>query len=1014
MVSERRLQIKDPDIERRGPNFVLPADFFKALSTRKRTPVTTYRLQLHKGFGFREATAILPYLSRLGITDVYTSPLLKAAPGSRHGYDICDHNLINPELGTASDYDTFVQEMKRLNLSHILDFVPNHMGVYPETNPWWRDVLENGPASAYAHYFDIDWDPIKGELKGKVLLPILGDQYGSVLERGELQLLFAEGTLSLAYYEQRLPINPRQIPDVMRPGLDALKKELKTDPHLQEFLSILTSLCNLPSSLDNEPDRIAERQREKEIARERLSRLVTASPRIATYILESVKKFNGQAGDRKSFDPLHELLEAQNYRLSYWKTASHEINYRRFFDVNQLAGLRMETREVFNATHRLLFDLLGEGRVSSLRLDHPDGLFDPAGYFELLQKTFLVSTLKQVLKIKRLAPAHMAGLEKWREKEKEREPQGLAVRPLYIVAEKILSTGEALPQSWAIDGTSGYTFMNDLNRLFVDSRHATRLKELYGNFTGKRAPFEVVVYASKHLIESTTMASELNVLAHVLNRISEADRRFRDFTLDSLRDALREVVACFPVYRTYVTASGATPNDREVVERAIQRARRRNPAMESSIFDFVRDALLPLGVKDLSDDGIIDRLHFAMKFQQYTGPVQAKGVEDTAFYRYNLLASLNEVGGDPIRFSGSVKEFHEISKRRRQNWPYTMLATATHDTKRGEDVRARLNVLSEIPDIWEAAIREWSQITRSTRPGESVEQLIDPNDEYLLYQTLLGTWPADPQHENRQEWCDRVCAYMNKAIKEAKLRTSWVTPNEDYEKAVKGLIENLLLGERSESFLDAFEPFALKVAQWGLVNSLSQVLIKAASPGVPDFYQGTELWDASLVDPDNRRPVDFKQRELLLTELEKNFFQSERIPEERRLALQQLLTHWPDGRIKLFVTTAILRLRQAHPELFLSGDYLPLEVQGKWAENLLAFARTKGHQSVILVMPRLVAGIESWGDTAILLPESLAGKTWQSVFTREEMSLDLRQGSPVLSAEVLFKHFPVAVLTPDA
>ncbi len=670
-------------------------------------PASTYRLQIHRGFPLTSARDIVPYLARLGVDACYTSPYFTAAPESTHGYDICNHNEISPELGGAAAHDAFASALAAHRMRHIVDFVPNHMGVGTGRNSWWNDVLENGPSSPAAMFFDIDWRPVKTELTAKLLLPILGDQYGRVLERGELQLAFNAGTLGLKYVDQELPLNPREAARVYSRAADRLKSLTDGEsPALNEFLSIVSSLQNLPPYTTTDPARVAERQREKEVARTRLERLVSEQPAIREAIDAAIALFNGIPGEGGSFDALHELLEAQAYRLSYWRTASHEINYRRFFDVNTLAGLRIEHEHVFETTHQLLAQLIREGKVHAVRIDHPDGLFDPAKYFTMLQ---------------RLA-ARSLGLEA------EEKDDGAISRPLYVVAEKILSGGELLPSRWAIHGTTGYSFLNDLNGVFVDSSQARRMRRVYAKLTGHTEAFDDVVYASKRLIMGTAMASELNVLAHSLNRISEGNRKSRDFTLDSLRDVITEFVACFPVYRTYVDASGWSAADRAVVARAISRARRRNPAMESSLFDFFREVVLPrdfnegeppsgperrVGYPPIDEEEARERLRFSMKLQQYTGPVQAKGLEDTAFYRFNVLLSANEVGGDPARLGRTVQEFHESNAFRADHWPFEMLATSTHDTKLGEDVRMRINVLSEIPDEWGREASKWMRIVKA-------------------------------------------------------------------------------------------------------------------------------------------------------------------------------------------------------------------------------------------------------------------------------------------------------------
>ncbi|HEX6052272.1 MAG TPA: malto-oligosyltrehalose synthase, partial [Gemmatimonadaceae bacterium] len=634
-------------------------------------PISTYRLQVHRGFPLHDAARVVPYLSGLGIGACYTAPYFTAAAGSTHGYDVSNHNEINPELGGAASHGQFIAALKAHGLGHIVDFVPNHMGVSGTGNLWWRDVLENGPSSPTARFFDIDWAPTKAELHAKLLLPILGDQYGRVLERGELQLQFQDGVLVLRYFEHELPINPRQAPRVYRLAVEPLTAELGPDnPHLYEFLSIVASLENMPAYTEQDPARIAERQREKEVARKRLSRLVQEAPVVGKHINDAVAIVNGTPGVPESFDALHALLESQAYRLSYWRTASHEINYRRFFDVNTLAGLRVEEPDVFEATHGLLGRLLADDSVQGVRVDHPDGLFNPKRYFEMLQE---------------LARRSLNGTVGAGEGSM-----------LYVVAEKILSAGEELPTSWQIHGTTGYDFLNDLNGVFIDASQARRVRRVYTKLTGRSEPFDDVLYDAKQLIMTTAMSSELNVLAHMLDRIAESNRRSRDFTLDSLRDVIREVVACFPVYRTYVTEEGWAPADRSVVERAIVRARRRNPAMEASLFDFFREVVLPRdpgdtppasegerrgGYPPADSNEVKARLRFAMKLQQYTGPVQAKGLEDTAFYRYNVLLSVNEVGGDPARIGRPVEEFHRQNTHRAQQWPFDMLTTSTHDTK---------------------------------------------------------------------------------------------------------------------------------------------------------------------------------------------------------------------------------------------------------------------------------------------------------------------------------------------
>jgi (1->4)-alpha-D-glucan 1-alpha-D-glucosylmutase len=919
-------------------------------------PVSTYRLQIHGGFTLYDARDIVPYLQRLGIGAVYTSPYFAAAPGSTHGYDVTNHNALNPEAGGLDGHTAFTDAVREAGLQHVVDFVPNHMGVDPATNPWWRDVLKYGPGSSSAKFFDIDWNPFKRELRRKLLLPILGDQYGEVLERGELQLEYVEGEsgggeLTLKYFDTRLPVNTRST----------------------------SRLWRLPEMTADERNRL-------------------------------LAELNGTPGQPHSFDALHELLEEQTYRLANWRTASHEINYRRFFDVNALAGLRVEDPAVFDSIHQLLARLLHEGRVTGVRIDHPDGLFDPATYFEMLQD---VAARAWDL------PA--------------RAPGG---RPLYVVAEKILSGRERLPARWAVHGTTGYNFLNQVNGLFVEPANAKRMRRTYAKLTGWSQSFDDLLYETKRLIMDTSMASELTVLAHTLDRIGESNRKSRDFTLNSLRDMLEEVVACFPVYRTYVSQEGWVPDDRPALERAIVRARRRNPAMDASIFDFFREVMLPRdpddapagrerrggGYPPADAAEVAERLRFAMKFQQYTGPLQAKGLEDTAFYRYNLLLSLNEVGGDPSRFGLSAAEFHDLNRQRRHDWPYEMIATSTHDTKVGEDVRARIDVLSEIPDEWDREAAKWMRINKPARTIVDGEPAPDRNDEYRFYQALVGAWlPGDTASP---DFVARMQACMTKAVKEAKRRSSWINPDEQYEAALTQFIERVLTGPGALRFLPAFLPFQQRIARSGLVNSLSQVVLKIASPGVPDFYQGSELWDLNLVDPDNRRPVDFAARREALDRIDAVLAQP---CGERAAALATLLLGWEDGAVKLLITTAALRLRRDAPDLFLDGEYLPLETDSPVEGKVVAFARTIADAAgapqpkvAIAIAPHLVTRMitpdrpvplaDAWRTARVLLPPSLSALSYTDVFTGASLKPARNSGSAWLFVGQALKHLPVALL----
>src|SRR6058998_2583270 len=680
---------------------------------RPRIPISTYRLQFNRWFTFSQARAIVPYLHALGVTDAYASPYFQASPYSLHGYDITDHNKLNEAIGSRADHDAWAAELRAHSMGQILDFVPNHVGIADSRNQWWMDVLENGPSSGYAPYFDIDWQPRKFDLRDKVLLPILSDQYGRVLERGELHVRFEEGTFYLLYGERRLPIAPGTYRYVLEIGLQNLA-EHKDEEFYAEVQSILTALEYLPKRTETDPKRIAERIREKEIIKRRLERRCAEAPQVQQAIDKALAQINGKAGDPRSFDALDELLNAQSYRLAFWRVAAEEINYRRFFDVNDLAAIRVELPKVFDAIHRLVLELLNAGAVTGLRIDHPDGLYLPREYFEKLQQ--------------RCAKALGVGLPKDR-------------RAIYMLAEKILTGSETLRKDWRVHGTTGYDFANQVTQLLVDSSAETAITKTFHRFIGHSMPFGHLLYAKKLQVMKLALANDVDVLGNMLDRLSEQNRWYRDFTLEALARAVRETIACFPVYRTYLApGQPVTEADRDVIERAIAAAKRRNPAMEESIFNFIRDILLFRFPENLDAQAREEHMHFVLKFQQFTGPIMAKGLEDTAFYIYNRLAALNEVGGEPQQFGLSVDAFHERNLDRHRTWPATLLATSTHDTKRSEDVRARMVVISEIPELWRRSLQRWRTANRRWKKMVNEAETPAPNEEYLLYQTLLGTW----------------------------------------------------------------------------------------------------------------------------------------------------------------------------------------------------------------------------------------------------------------------------------
>jgi (1->4)-alpha-D-glucan 1-alpha-D-glucosylmutase len=924
-----------------------------------RIPTSTYRLQFNRQFTFAQAREIVPYLDALGISDCYASPYFQARADSLHGYDITDHNKFNPAIGSRADYDAWVEALHARGMGQILDFVPNHMGIGEPLNQWWMDVLENGPSSMYAPYFDIEWNPLKDDLHEKVLLPILGDQYGRVLERGELKLRFEAGVFFVSYYEHQLPIAPGTYRHILEVALGKLTK-FKDEDFYAELQSIITALEYLPRRTETDSNRIRERTREKEIIKRRLERRCTEAPQVQEAIEQAVAQINGTPGDGKSFDALDELLNAQSYRLAFWRVAAEEINYRRFFDVNDLAAIRMELPEVFDATHGLLLELVQTGAVTGLRIDHPDGLYLPAEYFGKLQRAAATTLATQL-------------------------PQD--GRAIYLVLEKILSGNETLRNDWPIHGTTGYKFGRLLTSLLVDASSEQSITKTFHRFIGHSMHFGHLVYAKKRLVMRLSLANEVNVLGNMLDRLSEKNRWYRDFTLDALARAVRETIACFPVYRTYVApGQPVSEADRDVIERAVTTARRRNPAIEDSVFGFLQDILLLRFPENLDDEARAEHAHFVLKFQQCTGPIMAKGLEDTAFYIYNRLAALNEVGGEPQQFGTSVDAFHERNVERQRDWPATLLATSTHDTKRSEDVRARMVAISELPQLWRSSLQRWRVINRRWKRKIDEADAPDGNEEYLLYQTLLGTWPIEPggaaAQRVDQEYRERIQAYMAKALKEAKINTSWIQPNEKWDTAMQDFVARILDPSPKNKFVPSFIPVAEEIARLGAINSLAQVALKLTLPGVPDIYQGNEIWDFSLVDPDNRRPVDYQRRREMLDSL-------------ATVSPEELLQTWPDGRIKLFLTQRLLRFRREHPVLFQQGNYLPLAVSGPFAESCVAFARQHESAWIAVLVPRLSARVgfppigDKWKETAVDLPESLPREGARELFTGRDLRTDV-------------------------
>jgi len=989
----------------RGLGNVRPSALISDRKTRQeqKLPLAFYRLQLHKNFSFQQAAAIIPYLSRLGVSHCYVSPFLTARPGSSHGYDIIDHSTINPEIGSREEFEGFLAVLEQEGMALILDIVPNHMGIGSD-NQWWMDVLENGEASKYARFFDINWLPLQPDLAGRLLLPVLGDYYGKILEDGQLTLHFDDtsGSFSILYYEHRFPVSPRSCPPLLSYDLSRLEKRLGEDHYsFQEFEQLIQALGNLPARGEMSMELKHVRHRNKEVSKRTLARLCRKNSEIKQFIEENVILFNGVPGRPESFDLLHALLEQQPYRLAFWRVAADEINYRRFFDINDLAALRMEEIEVFRETHKLILDLVATGRLDGLRIDHPDGLYDPHEYFCRLQ-------------------AFAAGEDEdayFRCSRDSCHPDSV---PLYVVVEKILADFEHLPKTWPISGTTGYDFSNLLNGLFVNSAAEKPMTACYHQFIGERIDCGRLLYDCKKLIIRSSMAGELNVLAGLLYRLAQSNRRTRDFTFNSLRDGLIEVICFFPVYRTYISQDIIADRDAQFIKWALAKAQSKKHLDEINVFGFIKSILL---LETEGDDSLKKGyLDFVRKFQQYTGPVMAKGLEDTFFYRYNRLLSLNEVGGNPMNFGGTVAAFHQANQSRWRYWPHSMLNTSTHDSKRNEDVRARMNVLTEITDQWQRRVKRWSMQNRSHKTKVDNSPAPSKNDEYAFYQNLLGAWPV--VHLDEQEFegfIDRLKQVVLKTSREGKTHTSWTNTNIPYEQALLHFVDGCLgaPGKPSSVFLKDFLLFQEDISWFGMLNSLSQVFLKLVAPGIPDIYQGNESWRFCLVDPDNRRPVDFDKRQAML------FALLDRMQMEEnglKVLQQELLADLSDGRAKMYVTMQTLKLRKSWSDVFTEGGYLPLEVTGAKREHICAFARKKNGRMIVAVAPRfyrtLMAGQRDvplsdtvWYDTEIQLPEDCIGVELQNIFSGEKEQCFAPTGKPPsLSVGQLLQFWPVALL----
>ncbi|MGA9669430.1 MAG: malto-oligosyltrehalose synthase [Terracidiphilus sp.] len=882
----------------------------------RRIPSSTYRLQLHQGFTFDDAIKVADYLQTLGVSHVYCSPYLQAAPGSMHGYDVVDHQKVNEELGGEEGHERFCRRLKELGLGQVLDIVPNHMALGEQNSYWW-DVLENGPSSRYSTWFDIDWRPGDMRLQNKVLIPVLGDQYGRILSAGQIKLEHCNERFQVRYMENLFPVAPQSLSAVLSKAAEYAQNDTLN--------FIADSFSRLPSPDSTDSEVAMARHRDKTVIYGLLNRLCAEDPSVVAAIARAVDELN------TDFDALDQMLNQQQYRLAHWRTADHELGYRRFFDVNTLIGLRMERGHVFEATHRRILEWLTNGTLDGVRVDHPDGLRDPEQYFKRLRSH---------------AP------DAW------------------IIGEKILAPGEFLRASWPVEGTSGYDFLNVCNRLLTYGDGLDVLTEIYRDFTNETIDFETLVHEKKLNVELTALGSDVNRLTSLFVEICENNRDRRDYTREEIRRALREAAACFAVYRTYVIPDGdqILSEDRAQIAQAVSQAKWRTNDPDPGILDFIGDVLALRSRGGLQTE-------FLLRFQQFTSPVMAKGVEDTAFYCFNRMIGLNEVGGAPDRNGLTVAEFHDYCAKMQATHPQTMTALATHDTKRADDVRARLAAITEIPGRWRAAVNRWCRANTPFRAGN----FPDRNTEYFLYQTMVGAWPISK---------DRLIAYTEKAMREAKQQTSWTQPNKEFEEALRTFIERIL---ESPGFISELERFVGRVLEAGRINSMAQTLLKCTAPGVPDTYQGSELWDLSLVDPDNRRLVDYDLRRRMLSELQGG------------MDVDEIMKRMDSGTPKLYVVYKTLHLRREHPEWFgAEAAYTPIAVAGSKSDHLIAFLRS---DSVAVMTPRWPLRLGgNWATTSL---ELSPGK-WKNIFTSE-----IVMGGR-LRVQSLLRRFPVALLTREA
>jgi (1->4)-alpha-D-glucan 1-alpha-D-glucosylmutase len=926
--------------------------------------IATYRLQFHPAFGFAEAAAVVPYLAALGISHIYASPVFRARPGSPHGYDGVDPNRLNSELGSAADWDRLLDRCRAAGIGWLQDIVPNHMA-YHADNGLLADIFEHGSASRFRDFFDIDWHHPSKDLQGRVMAPFLGHRYGECLRNGDIRIVFEGGGFAARVYENlRFPLaveTYRQVLDGGPQPVEALPATGDSDlPRLAEAIETL-------EGLDRWAD-VDERCRQVRIAKETLWAHHQSNADVRRHIEACLARLNGEDGNPEHLQNLDHLLGRQRFRLCWWKKANQEINYRRFFDINELIALRQEDPAVFAHTHDLIAALAAAGRLDGVRIDHVDGLANPQGYLQALRR---------------------------------RLGEGVV-----ILVEKILAPEEALPSAWPIQGTTGYDFGHWLNALFVQRDNEAHLTDIYQTYTGRRSSFEEEVRRAKREILGSRLAGDL---ANLVRRVKAGAGEHgieNGPRAPQIAEALMEILVRFPVYRTYLGTGQMRTSDRRTVTAATDQAAARHPRL-GAVIHFIRSLLLNEGDEaPVATCGPPPRRIAAVRaFQQLSSALMAKGCEDTAFYRYHRLTALNEVGGEAGRFGCRREQFHDFILRRAAAWPQAMNSTATHDSKRGEDVRARLNVLSEIPREWRRRVHRWHDLTRNFRTRVGNAPAPGRNTVYLIFQTLVGAWPPEGEHD--ETFAERIQAYMRKAVREAGEATSWIDPREDYEAALRRYLATLLDPSPDNVFRADFLPFARRIAFYGRFNTLSQCLIKIAAPGLPDLYQGTELPQLALVDPDNRRPVAYTDRAHLLKIINGH----QKAPWS---LAGELVATAADGRSKLFLIARALDARRRYRGLFGGGRYLPLDTSGAFGTNLVAFAREAEGRWALAVAPRFLTALVRegqaplgkgvWQDTAVHLPPE-APANWSDVFTGQRC----RSEGRIAVGEAL-SHFPVALL----